>query len=72
VWLLTDAIRIRLAEVDRDSGGAALYGADFMKKVHRAFGHARASFMPIIANQTYRYDGKPAWDLKHLEVTIIS
>ena len=72
VWLLTDALRIRLAEADRDTGGAVLYGVDFMKKVNRAYAHARSSFMPIIAKPTYRYDGKPRWDLKDVGVTIIS
>ena len=72
VWLLTEALRIRLAEVDRDSGGAMLYGADFMKKVYRAFAHARPSFMPIIAKPTYGYDGKPRWKLRDYEVNIVS
>lgn len=72
IWLFTDALRIRLAETDRDTGGAVLYGVDFMKKVNRAYAHARSSFMPIIAKPTYRYDGKPKWDLKHVEVQIIS
>ena len=72
VWLLTDALRIRLAEVDRDSGGAALYGMDFMKKVRRAVGHARPSYMPIIAKPIFGVGGKPAWSLKHVEVNIVS
>ena len=72
VWLLTDALRIRLAEGDRDSGGAALYGADFMKKVHRAFAHSRPSFMPIIAKPTYAYDGRPQWKLRDYGVNIVS
>lgn len=72
IWLLTDALRIRLAEIDRDSGGAALYGADFMKKVHRAVGHARPSYMPIIAKPTFGLGGKPPWRLRHLEVNIVS
>lgn len=72
IWLLTDALRIRLAEVDRDSGGAALYGADFMNKVRRAFTHARPSYMPIIAKPTFGYDGKPKWNLACVGVTITS
>lgn len=72
VWLLTDALRTRLAEADRDSGGAVLYGADFMKKVHRAFAHSRSSFMPIIAKPTYTYSGKPPWKLGDYKVTIVS
>ncbi len=72
VWLLTDALRIRLAEVDRDSGGAALYGADFMNKVRRAFTHARPSYMPIIAKPTFGYGGKPLWGLACVERTFIS
>ncbi len=71
VWLLTDALRTRLAEGDRDSGGAALYGADFMKKVNRAFAHARSSFMPIIAKPTYAYNGRPQWKLRDYEVNIV-
>ncbi len=72
VWLLTEALRIRLAEADRDSGGAVLYGADFMKKVYRAFAHSRSSFMPIIAKPTYAYNGKAPWKLNHYGVTIVS
>ncbi len=72
VWLLTDALRIRLAQVDRDSGGAVLYGADFMKKVRRAVGHARPSYMPIIAKPTFGVGGKPIWGLRNVEVAIIS
>lgn len=72
VWLLTDALRIRLAEADRDSGGAVLYGADFMKKVYRAFAHSRPSFMPIIAKPTYAYNGKPKWKLRDYGVNIVS
>lgn len=72
VWLLTEALRIRLAEVDRDSAGAVLYGVDFMKKVYRAFAHARPSYMPIIAKPTYAYNGRPAWKLGDYEVNIVS
>ncbi len=72
IWLLTDALRVRLSEVDRDTGGAVLYGADFMKKVNRALGHARPSYMPIIAKQTFGFNGKPVWGLRHVEVNIVS
>ena len=72
VWLLTEALRVRLAQVDRDAGGAALYGMDFMKKVHRAFAQSRSSFMPIIAKPTYAYNGKAPWSLRDYEVTITS
>ena len=72
VWLLTDALRVRLAQVDRDSEGAILYGTDFMKKVYRAFAHARSSFMPVIAKPTYGYSGKAPWKLSDYEVTIVS
>lgn len=71
VWLLTDALRIRLAAADRDSGGVALYGAEFMKNVHRAFGHSRSSYMPIIAKPTYGYNGKPIWKLRQIEKTFV-
>lgn len=71
VWLLTDALRIRLAAADRDSGGVILYGSEFMKNVHRAFGHSRSSYMPIIAKPTYSYSGKPVWSLKHIEKTFV-
>ncbi|HEB28408.1 MAG TPA: hypothetical protein ENI05_11645 [Porticoccus sp.] len=72
VWLLTDALRVRLAQVDRDSKGAVLYGADFMKKVYRAFAHARSSYMPIIAKPTYGYSGKAPWKLRDYGVNIVS
>ena len=72
VWLLTDALRIRLAQVDRDSGGVALYSADFMKNVYRAFAHARTNYMPIIAKPMRRFNGKGNWTLKGIEKQIVS
>ena len=72
VWLLTDALRARLAQADRDTGGAVLYSDDFMSKVRRAFTHSRSSFMPIIAKPTFGLGGKPRWKLDHLEVNITS
>ncbi len=72
VWLLTDALRMRLAQGDRDTGGAVLYGADFMSKVKRAFTHSRSSYMPIIAKPTFGIDGKPRWGLNCVEVNIVS
>ena len=72
VWLLTDALRIRLAAADRDSGGVALYGTEFMKNVHRAFSHARTNYMPIIAKPMRRFNGKLRCSLRDTGVTIIS
>lgn len=72
IWLFTEALRIRLAQVDRDTGGVVLYGADFMSKVKRAFTHARSSYMPIIAKPTFGVAGKPLWGLRETGVTIIS
>lgn len=71
IWLLTQALRMRLAEVDRDTGGAVLYGADFMKNVRRAVAHARSSYMPIVAKPVFGVGGKPAWKLRDLEVNIV-
>ncbi len=72
VWLLTEALRVRLAQVDRDTAGVILYGADFMSKVKRAFTHSRSSYMPIIAKPTFGVCGKPRWGLSCVEVNIIS
>lgn len=47
LWLLDEALRIRLAAADRDTGGAALYGADFMAKVRLALSDTRTSYMPL-------------------------
>lgn len=47
VWLLSEALKVRLSQKDRDSGGAALYGADFQQKVNLALAGCRPSFMPI-------------------------
>ncbi len=72
VWLLTEALRVRLAQVDRDTAGVILYGADFMSKVKRAFTHSRSSYMPIIATPTFGIGGKPRWGLNCVEVNIVS
>lgn len=47
LWLLDEALRIRLAAADRDTSGAALYGADFMAKVRLALSDTRTSYMPL-------------------------
>lgn len=49
VWLLESALRVRLAQQDRDTQGTVLYGVDFMKLVNRAFRYARPSNRPILA-----------------------
>ncbi len=72
VWLLTEALRIRLAAVDRDTTGTMLYGVEFMKNVNRAFAQSRSSFMPIVAKSPYQSSGKPIWGLRETEITITS
>ena len=69
LWLLTDSLRIRLAEIDRDSSGVVLYSSDFMTKVNRAYNQARPSYKPIIAKSpTFRPWGTP---LQYIEKTFV-
>ncbi len=49
MWLLAKALDIRLAAIDRDTAGVALYGSDFMALVNRAYNQARPSYKPIVA-----------------------
>ncbi len=68
LWLLTAALRTRLAESDRDSEGASLYTPEFYTLVNRAYGQARPSYKPVIA-------AKPVmghrWRLRDIEKTIV-
>jgi len=47
VWLLEEALDIRLNSAKRDVSGVALEGADFMTKVMRAMSQSRTSYMPV-------------------------
>jgi len=68
MWLLTEALRIRLAAIDRDAAGVALYSPDFIGKVNTAFNRARPNYMPIIAKPlTWTKPGK--WTLKDIKKT---
>lgn len=49
LWLLMEALKTRLAAIDKDPSGVALYGSGFMDKVNRAFNQSRPSYMPVIA-----------------------
>jgi len=49
IWLLAEALRIRLATINRDVGGVVLYSADFQSKVNTAYNQARPNYMPVIA-----------------------
>ncbi len=71
VWLLAEALRARLAAIDRDVTGAALYSQDFTNKVNIAVTQARPSFMPIQAKPLETVmPGK--WRLMDIEKTITS
>ena len=50
--LLTQAIKYRLAAQDRDASGAALYSAEFIAMVKKAYGYSRPSNRPFIANSS--------------------
>jgi hypothetical protein len=67
-WLLYDALKARLAARDRDSGGYALYNAEFMEKVNRAYNQARPSMMPMVA----RTPEVGKWKLRDIEKVITS
>jgi len=69
IYLLTEALRIRLAAVDRDSGGMALYNANFMNLVKKSMGDSRPSFRPFIATNQAVADWK--MPLSRIEKTII-
>jgi hypothetical protein len=69
MFLLTEALRVRLSAIDRDSGGVALYGASFMSLVNRAMNNARVSFMPIVVQNQTITDWKTP--LRRIEKTIV-
>jgi hypothetical protein len=69
MFLLTEALRVRLSAIDRDSGGVALYGASFMSLVNRAMNNARVSFMPIVVQNQTINDWKTP--LRRIEKTIV-
>lgn len=64
IWLLSEALVTRLKSKDKDSSGMSLYSSDFMNKVNLAFGAARQSYMPIIAQGPTRQPGK--WSIKEI------
>lgn len=65
IWLLTEALRTRLNANDKDVSGMALYSSEFMTKVHLAFSHSRASFMPVVAKPVVM--GKPGkWSIQEI------
>lgn len=69
MFLLTEALRVRLSAIDRDSGGVALYSASFMSLVNRAMNNARVSFMPIVVQNETINDWKTP--LRRIEKTIV-
>lgn len=70
MFLVSKALHIRLAAVDRDAAGMALYGTDFMAMVNRAYNQARPSMKPIVAKQAVF--GKPTTPLLHIEKTFVT
>jgi hypothetical protein len=58
IGLVTQALRIRLSAQDRDTAAVALYGADFMKLVNKAYAFARPSNKPFIAHRSTVRDWK--------------
>ena len=68
-WLLTDALRTRLAATNRDVTGAALYGSDFMAKVYRSLGSSRASLKPIVINEPI---ARSSLSIKDIPMTVQS
>jgi len=70
-WLLAEALRSRLAAVNRDAAAVVLYSPDFMTKVNMAFNQARPSYMPVQAKPMARIrPGK--WKLRDIEKSITS
>ena len=47
LWLLEDALAMRLAKDKKDTTGWSLHSADFMAKVYTAIGNDRGSYKPI-------------------------
>jgi hypothetical protein len=71
LWLLTNALRIRLAAKDRDSTGVALYEPGFMAMVNRAYNQSRPNYMPIVQKPTeWIRPGK--WNLDLMEKSYTS
>lgn len=47
LWLLEEALELRIASGKRDNAGVMLEGADFMALVNKAIADCRVSYMPI-------------------------
>ena len=69
LWLLSAALKKRLAAIDRDTKGVVLYGIEFMDLVERAFTQSRPSYKPIVARPVIL---SRKWRLQDIEKTIIS
>jgi len=66
MWLLSAAMKKRLAAIDRDTNGVVLYSAEFMDLVERAFSQSRPSYRPVRAKTTIM---SHRWRLQDIEKT---
>lgn len=48
LWLLDQALNVRVKSANRDTKGTALEGADFMANVRLALSDTRTSYMPLL------------------------
>ena len=69
MWLLSKALEVRLAAIDRDAAGVVMHGNEFMGLVNRAYNQARPSYKPIVANPVVM---SHKWRLRDIEKTITS
>lgn len=56
VWLISDALSVRLSKGIKDTTGFSLHSADFMQKVYKAMGDSRGSYLPVQV-KTYKNNG---------------
>lgn len=69
LWLLSAALMKRLASIDRDVAGVALYTPDFRVMVNKCYAQSRPSYKPILAK---RPTVGHRWRLQDIEKTITS
>lgn len=70
MWLFSAALHKRLAAIDRDVMGVALYTPEFQELVDRALTQARPSYKPIVAGPVRVAPGK--WRLGCIEKTFVT
>ena len=58
LWLLEEALEIRIASIKRDSAAVALESLNFLALVEKALGHSMPSYMPIPVQQKITTRGR--------------